>query len=266
VWKRLVKATIKLIIVSRVIAIMNQKGGVGKTTTTINLGHALALAGKRVTVLDMDPQGHVAVAYGLDERKAGLDKVLLDSLAIDDVTIAARDNLDVVLAGESLIDYETIAEGGASRGHKLRLAIENSKLKERDFVLIDCPPATGLLAVNAMFAADEVMIPVSSDYLSLQGLSKMVHILKRVEVLSGRSIKLWLVSTRMNLHRRLAHEVRRRVLKYFPGRVFKTVIRENVALAEAPGFGKTIFDYKQNCAGSKDYQALAQDLLLGRIA
>ena len=245
---------------------MNQKGGVGKTTTTINLGHALALVGKRVTVLDMDPQGQVAVSYGLDNKKAGLDKVLLDELSIDEVTLSTRENLDVVLAGEQLSDYENVSTGGSSRGHKLRLAIENSALKERDFVLIDCAPSTGLLGLNAMFAADEVMIPVSSDYLSLQGLSKMIQIFKRAEALSGHSIKLWLVSTRMNLRRRLAHEVRSRVLKYFPDRVFKTAIRENVALAEAPGFGKTIFEYKQNSAGAEDYQALAQDLLLGGTA
>ncbi|NQY27635.1 MAG: AAA family ATPase [Piscirickettsiaceae bacterium] len=245
---------------------MNQNEGVGKTTTTINLGHALALAGKRVTVLDMDPQGHVAIAYGLDKKQAGLDHVLLDDRAIGDVAIMARENLEVVLAGEYLADYENVLEGGASRGYKLRLAIENSALKERDFVLIDCSSASGLLGINALFAADEVMMPISSNYLSLQGLSKMMRIFKRAEALSGRSIKLWLVSTRMNLHRRLAHEVRRRVLTCFPGRVLKTVIRENYALAEALGFGKTIFDYKQASTGAEDYQALAQDLLLGRIA
>lgn len=245
---------------------MNQKRGVGKTTTTINLGHALALIGKRVTVLDMDPEGHVAIAYGLDNKQAGLDKVLLEELSIDDATFSTRENLDVVLAGEQLAEYENVSAGGSGRGHKLRLAIENSALKERDFVLIDCSSSTGLLGLNAIFAADEVMIPVSNDYLSLQGLSKMIQIFKRAELLSGRSIKLWLVSTRMDLHRRLAHEIRSRILKYFPARVFKTAIRENVALAEAPSFGKTIFEYKQDSTGTEDYQALAQDLLLGGTA
>ncbi len=249
---------------SRVIAIMNQKGGVGKTTTTINLGHALALIGKRVTVLDMDPQGQIAIGYGLENSEIGLDKVLLEDMPIDELTISVRENLDVVPAGQQLADYEQVSTGGSGRGHKLRLAIENSTLKENDFVLIDCPPSTGLLGLNAMFAADEVIIPVSSDYLSLQGLSRMIQIFKRAEVLSGHAIKLWLISTRMNLRRRLAHEVRNRVLKYFSGRILETVIRENVALAEAPGFGKTIFEYKQNSTGAEDYQALAQDLLLGR--
>ncbi len=250
----------------RIIAVMNQKGGVGKTTTTINLGHALALSGKRVTLLDMDAQGQVVTGFGLDNKQAGLDAVLLEDVLIDDVKVTVRDNLDVVPAGPNLTDYEHVATGGSNRGHKLRLAIENSTLNDQDFILIDCPPSSGLLGVNAMFAADEVLIPVSGDYLSLQGLSRMMQILKRSESLSGNTIKLWLLSTRMNMRRRLTHEVRSRILKYFPGRVFNTVIRENVALAECPSFGKTIFEYRKNSAGAEDYYSLAQDLLRGRTS
>ena len=245
---------------------MNQKGGVGKTTTTINLGHALALAGKTVTLLDMDPQGQVAMGLGVNNDQDSLDSILLDGVAMDDCVISARDNLDVIPAGSRLSDFEHVSTGGASRGHKLRLAIEASSLKQRGYVLIDCPPSSGLLGINAMFAADELIIPVSGDYLSLQGLSRMMQILKRAESLSGHSIKLWLVMTRMQMRRRLTQEVRSRVLKYFPSRVFSTVIRENVALAESPSFGKTIFDYKTTSAGAEDYQSLAHDLLQGRTS
>lgn len=251
---------------SRVIAIMNQKGGVGKTTTTINLGHALALAGKKVTLLDMDPQGQVATGYGLSNAQGGMDRVLLDDVSIDEVIQHARDNLDVIPAGNKLSDFEHVSTGGSSRGHKLRLAIANSSLNERDYILIDCPPSSGLLGINAMFAAKELIIPVSGDYLSLQGLSRMMQILKHAESLSDHAIKLWLVSTRMQMRRRLTQEVRNRLLKYFPGRLFQTVIRENVALAECPSFGKTIFDYKESSAGAEDYHALAQDLLKGRTS
>mgnify|MGYP000373703432 CR=1 FL=1 len=252
---------------TRIIAIMNQKGGVGKTTTTINLGHALARAGKKVTLLDMDPQGQVATGYGIDNNQGGLDQVLLDDEYIDDNIIAGRDNVDIVPAGTRLGDFEHLATGGTSRGHKLRMAIAESSLKKSDFVLIDCPPSSGLLGINAMFAADELLIPVSGDYLSLQGLSRMMQILKRAESLSGKkAIKLWLVTTRMQMRRRLTKEVRNKVLKYFPTRVFQTVIRENVALAECPSFGKTIFDYKLSSAGAEDYQSLAQDLLQGRTS
>jgi len=251
---------------SRVIAIMNQKGGVGKTTTTINLGHALALTGKTVTLLDMDPQGQVATGLGLSNDQGGLDHVLLDDVALDEHIISARDNLDIIPAGTRLADFEHVSSGGSSRGHKLRLAIEASALEQRDYVLIDCPPSSGLLGINAMFAADELVIPVSGDYLSLQGLSRMMQILKRAESLSGHEIKLWLVMTRMQMRRRLTQEVRSRVLKYFPSRVFDTAIRENVSLAECPSFGKTIFDYKNTSAGAEDYQSLAADLLHGRTS
>ena len=251
---------------TRVIAIMNQKGGVGKTTTTINLGHALARAGKKVTMLDMDPQGQVATSVGLSNEQGGLSQILLNDAPLDDSIVFARENLDAVPAGTSLGDFEHVSTGGSSRGHKLRVAIENSSLNECDFVLIDCPPSSGLLGINAMFAADELIIPVSGDYLSLQGLSRMMQILKRAESLSGHTIELWLVMTRMQMRRRLTKEVKNKVLKYFPRRVFQTVIRENVALAECPSFGKTIFDYKISSAGAEDYQSLAQDLLLGRTS
>lgn len=251
---------------SRIIAIMNQKGGVGKTTTTVNIGHALALAGKTVTLLDMDPQGQVAISLGLNNDYAGLDRVLLEGDKIDDCLQQARDNLDVVCAGNNLADFEHVATGGVSRGHTLRRAIEVSGLIEQDFVLIDCPLSSGLLGINAMFAADELLIPVSGDYLSLQGLSRMMQILKRTEAVLGHSIQLWIVLTRMQLRRRLTHEVRDRILKYFKGRVLNTVIRENVSLAECPSFGKSVFEYKDNSTGAEDYQSLAQDLLGGRTS
>lgn len=251
---------------SRVIAIMNQKGGVGKTTTTINLGHALALAGKKVTLLDMDPQGQVSTGLGLNNEQGGLDEVLLAGESLDNMVMSAREGLDVVPAGQSLSDFEHVTDGGSARGQKLKQAIENSSLVEQDFVLIDCPPSSGLLGINAMFAADELIVPVSGDYLSLQGLSRMMQILKRAESMIGRKLNLWLVSTRMQMRRRLTQEVRNRILKYFPGRVFNTVIRENVSLAESPSFGKTIFDYKGTSAGAEDYQSLAEDLLSGRTS
>ncbi|MFW5427255.1 MAG: ParA family protein [Methylophagaceae bacterium] len=251
---------------SRVIAIMNQKGGVGKTTTTINLGHALALAGKKVTLLDMDPQAQIATGYGLGAELPGLDEVLLDDIHLDELTLPVKDNLTVVPAGKRLADFEHTTKGGSERAYVLQKAIAVSSLSEQDFVLIDCPPSSGLLGMNAMFAATEVLVPISGDYLSLHGLSRMMQILKRSESFTGQTIKLWLVSTRMQLRRRLTQEVRNKILKYFPGRVLNTVIRENVSLAESPSFGQTIFDYKNTSAGAEDYSALAQDLLKGRTS
>lgn len=214
----------------------------------------------------MDPQGQVATGLGIVDDQQGLDQILLNDEALDEHVVTARENLDVVAAGNKLGDFEHVTTGGSSRGTKLKRAIENSSLAGQDFVLIDCPPSSGLLGVNAMFAADELIVPVSGDYLSLQGLSRMMQILKRAEAMIGHEIKLWLVTTRMQMRRRLTQEVRKRVLKYFPSRVFDTVIRENVSLAESPSFGKTIFDYKMSSAGAEDYQSLAQDLLRGRTS
>jgi chromosome partitioning protein len=250
----------------RIIAIMNQKGGVGKTTTTVNLGHALAEAGQKVALMDLDPQGQVATSLGFDNNVAGLDQVLLDGVAIDDIKIAARENLDLIVAGTRLNEFEHTSTGGIQRGHRLREALQQSSLNQYDYVLIDCPPSSGLLGVNAMFAASELLIPVSGDYLSLQGLSRMIQVLKRAEELAGHRIKLWLVSTRMQMRRKLTEEVRNRILKYFPGRVFLTPVRENVALAECPSFGKTIFDYRRKSPGADDYMSLAQDVMSRRTA
>jgi chromosome partitioning protein len=245
---------------------MNQKGGVGKTTTVINLGHALALLGKKTILLDIDPQGQVATGLGLDNSQSGMDDVLINGESIDDKLVEARANLIVVPAGTRLAEFEMMISGGSSRGYKLKQAIDNSSLADVDFVLIDCPPSTGLLGLNAMFAVDEMIVPVSGDYLSLQGLSKLMQTLKRVQTLSGKEIVLWLASTRMQMSRRLTHEVRKRILKYFPGRVFQTVIKECVALAESPSFGKSIFDYKKDSKSAEDYQSLAQDLISGRTS
>jgi chromosome partitioning protein len=250
----------------RIIAIMNQKGGVGKTTTTVNLGYALALAGKKVTLLDMDPQNQVAMSLGLEKGQAGLDRVLLEADLLDDHLIMVADNLNMISAGHNLADFETMAAGDTSQAETLQRAIAVSSLMKNDFVLIDCPPSSGLLCINAMFAADELVIPVSGDYLSLQGLSRTMQILKRTEAALGHNIRVWIVLTRMHLKRRLSEEVRLKILKYFPSRVLKTVIRETVSLAECPSSGKSIFDYKEKSAGAEDYQSLAQDLLSGRTS
>jgi chromosome partitioning protein len=247
-------------------AVMNQKGGVGKTTTTVNLGHALALAGKKVAMLDLDPQGQVATSLGFENDTQGLDAVLLDGAALDEIKIRARENLDLVGAGLRLNEFEHMTTGGVQRGHRLREAIQQSSFIHYDYVLIDCPPSSGLLGVNAMFAATELLVPVSADYLSLQGLSRMIQVMKRAEELAGHRIRLWLVSTRMQMRRKLTQEVRHRVLKYFPERVLTTPIRESVALAESPSFGKTIFDYRRNSPGAEDYLSLAEDVMYGRVA
>lgn len=245
------------------IAVMNQKGGVGKTTTTLNLAHALAMSGKRVTVIDMDPQAHLTASFGAEsKRQPGIDQVLMDGASISEVSLAVRENLDLVPAGERLAEFEQHTEGGARRGMFLHDALQ--KVRNRDFVLFDCPPSAGLLTMNALLACKEMLIPVSGDYLALHGLSRLLEILKHVETRLKHKTRKWLVVTRFHGRRRLANEVREKLLAYFPGQVLATPIRESVALAESVSFGQTIFEYQNKGHGSEDYRALADDLLAGR--
>lgn len=245
------------------IAVMNQKGGVGKTTTTLNLAHALALAGKSVTVIDMDPQAHLTASFGAEMKmQSGIDEVLLGESDINDVRVKVRDKLQLIPAGTRLGELEQVATGGARRGWLLSDAVK--ALPGQDFVLIDCPPSSGMLTMNAMLAAKEMLIPVAGDYLSLHGLSRLLNILKHIETRLKHATKKWMVVTRFHGRRKLANEVRGKLMDYFPGQVLATPIRETVALAESPSFGQTIFEYQKSSNGAKDYLELADDLLKGR--
>lgn len=248
----------------RVISVMNQKGGVGKTTTTLNLAHALANRRHKVLAIDLDPQAHLSAGFGVSPNGArGVDEVLMDDACIDDLAIDVRDGLKLLSAGERLGEMEHRAEGGAKRGWLLRDSIE--AVEGTDFVLIDCPPSSGILGMNALLASKEVLIPVAGDFFSLQGLSRLMSIFHHIEGTLNRETEKWVVLTRFHERRRLAREVREKILSYFPGRVLKTAIRETVALAESPGFGQTIFEYQRSCNGAVDYASLAEDLIKHRV-
>ncbi len=245
----------------RIISVINQKGGVGKTTTTANLAHALALAGNKVTVIDLDPQSHLASSLGIDGREySGVDMVLLENIPIENLIIKVRENLNIIPAGADLGQIEHLSQGGVKKGSGLRDALKD-QLQDQDYILIDCPPASGLLAVNALLASQEVLIPVTGDYLSLEGLSFLMATIKNFEKKLGHHLKEWIVLTRLHTRRRLGKEVLAKILEYFPNKVFSTHIRETAALAECPGMGKTIFEYRSKSNGALDYQALANDLM-----
>ena len=245
----------------RVIAVINQKGGVGKTTTTLNLAHALAQKGKQVLALDLDPQAHLTAGFGLLERhQAGLADVMLGELPLHDVLLMARDDLYLAPAGERLGELEHLTGGGAQRGWLLHDAL-GQELPEFDFILIDCPPSSGILGMNALMAAREVLIPVTGDFFALQGLSRLMHIFGHIESTLRRKFEKWVVLTRFQERRRLAREVRDKITSYLPDHILQTAIRETVALAESPGFGQTIFEYQKSGNGAEDYRNLADDVV-----
>ena len=243
------------------IAVINQKGGVGKTTTTMNLSHALARADKKVLAIDLDPQSHLTAGFGMRHAgQTGIADVLLGDKSIFEVVIPARDNVDLIPAGERLGELEHLSSGGAKRGWLLHEALAEIK-SQYDYVYFDCPPSSGILGMNALLAADEVLIPVSGDFFALQGLSRLMGIFKHIENTLKRDIDKWVVLTRFQERRRLARDVREKIIGYFPKHVYQTPIRETVALAESPGFGKTIFEYQRNGHGAQDYMSLAKDVM-----
>ncbi|WP_018175052.1 MULTISPECIES: ParA family protein [unclassified Thioalkalivibrio] len=243
----------------RTIAVINQKGGVGKTTVTLNLSHALALAGHRVLVIDADPQGHLSMAFGLEDP-TGLDRVLHGEARLADVFSEAGNGLKIVAAGEHLQEVENLNEGGAERGWRLKRALDDLP-ESFDFVLIDCPPSAGLLGMNAIIAADELLIPVAGDFLALNGLSRLMRILAGIESRLGTTRDKWIVLSRFVEQRRHAREVRERIEEHFARQLLPTAIRETVVLAESPSFGETIFEYQPRHRAAQDFQALAADLV-----
>ncbi|MEE9337449.1 MAG: ParA family protein [Methylococcaceae bacterium] len=249
----------------RVVAIINQKGGVGKTTTSTNLTHALAKSGKKVTVIDLDPQGHLAVSFGVVESGlSGIDEVMLGEKDIVENLIQVRENLQLVVAGTRLKDIEQLSEGGATRGDLLRKVLHEN-LNDQDFVFIDCPPSSGLLVANALFAADEILIPMAGDFLALQGLSHMMGTVKKFEAALKKKYKLFIVMSRFSSTRKMSKNVLSKLLQYFPKQVLSTVIREAALLAECPSYGKTILDYRPGSRSARDFRSLSQDFLEERV-
>lgn len=248
-----------------IVAVLNQKGGVGKTTTSVNLAHALARSGKKVTVIDLDPQCHLAVALGVVSRtQSGIDQVLLGQSRLDEQRLAVRDNLNLVAAGPRLQEIEQLSKGGSHHGDLLRDAFRQG-VDDQDFVLIDCPPSSGILVANALFAADELLVPMTSDYLALQGLSHLMGTIRKFEAALKKKYRLRLVMSRYIPARRLSKDVLETIKKYFPGQILATPIRETAALAECPSFGKTIFEYRPGWRSAQDFMALAEDFLGDRV-
>jgi chromosome partitioning protein len=243
------------------LAVINQKGGVGKTTITVNLGHALALEGQRVLLVDMDPQGHLAACLGLFRPpQRGVDEVLLEGAQIADLVQNSRDGLFLLPSGAHLERVEQLQEGGAARARLLVDAMQREPL-DYDFILFDCPPMFGILVANVLMAVEMGLVPVGGDYLSLSGLAKLLATERRFQPYRSAPLELWVVLSRFHPRRRISREVVERLGKHMPGRVLATPIKESTALTECPSVGRTIFEYRKQSAAAAEFSALARDLL-----
>lgn len=248
---------------ARVIAIVNQKGGVGKSTTAVNLGASLAVLGRRVLVVDADPQGNTTTGVGVDKRAVERDiyNVLLQRVPIAEVTRPTEvENLFIVPATLNLAGAEVELVSALQRENRLKTAL-SSVLGGYDVILIDCPPSLGLLTINALTAAHEVIIPVQAEYYALEGLSQLVAIVRRIkEGLNPDLTIRGVLITMFDGRTKLATEVLEEVNRYFPDRVFQTQIPRNIRLSEAPSYGKPAILFDVRSRGAQAYLSLAREL------
>ena len=249
---------------ARVLAIVNQKGGVGKTTTTVNLATALAAVGKRVLVVDFDPQGNASTGLGIasDNRQVTSYDIVISDLSLSDATKkTAVPNLEVVPATIDLTGAEVEMVSLVNREFRLKNALERAG-KQYDYVLIDCPPSLGLLTLNALVAANAVLIPLQTEFYAMEGLSHLMRTIKLIQ--SGLNPELsiqGIVLTMYDRRNKFTEQIENEVREFFGEQVYQSVIPRNIRMSEAPSHGKPALIYDMNCAGSKAYIALARELL-----
>jgi chromosome partitioning protein len=249
---------------AKIIAVANQKGGVGKTTTAVNLAAALAILEKKILLIDADPQANATSAVGIDVKKQKLGTYqLLEHTATADEVILPTDteNLDLIPSHIDLVGTEIELVDKKNREFMLKKALENAH-KKYDYVIIDCAPSLGLITLNALTAAHSLIIPIQCEYFALEGLGKLLNTIKSVQKIHNKNLDIeGLLLTMFDSRLRLSNQVVEEVQKHFGKMVFKTIIQRNIRLSEAPSFGENIIDYDATSRGAKNYLSLANEII-----
>jgi len=248
----------------KIISVVNQKGGVGKTTTAINLGSCLAALGKQVLLVDIDPQGNATSGVGVDHHKLSdgiYDAMVGNKTIFDIIKRTVENNYYIAPATSSLAGASVELVGIENREFRL-MNLLNSVRAEYDYIIVDGPPSLGLLTVNSLVAADEILIPIQSEYYALEGLGQLLETISLVQNNLKPTLGIMgAVITMFDSRNKLSASVMSELYQYFPNRVFRSIIPRSVRLAEAPSYGRSILHYDKNSRGGKAYEKLAREII-----